>query len=85
LSAANPPQFSNQDESRVRGLIEEGHESIRTPRQLTRFLCGITSPATTRAKLRRETRMFGAFDTMPFKQTLEWAERLLATSESSRI
>jgi ATP-dependent DNA helicase RecQ len=85
LSAASPTQFSNQDESRVRGLIEEGHESIRTPRQLTRFLCGITSPATTRARLRRETRMFGAFDTMPFKQTLEWAERLLATSESSRI
>lgn len=80
LRTSSPPQFSGQDESRVRGLIGEGHESIRTPRQLTRFLCGITSPATTRARLRKETRLFGAFDAMPFKQTLEWIERLLATS-----
>jgi hypothetical protein len=40
-------------------LISEGHESIGTPRQLARFLCGITSPATTRAKLRQATNLFG--------------------------
>ncbi|MGY8656912.1 MAG: hypothetical protein ACKVJX_25155, partial [Verrucomicrobiia bacterium] len=64
------------DEERVRGLISDGHESIRTPRQLTRLLCGITSPATTRAKLRQKTNLFGAYDSMPFKATLEFVEGL---------
>ncbi|MDC1350223.1 hypothetical protein N8194_03940, partial [Akkermansiaceae bacterium] len=28
-------------------LIDEKHSGLRTPRQLARFLCGMTSPATT--------------------------------------
>ncbi len=77
LGNAHQTKLSHEDEQRIRGLIEEGHQSIRTPRQLTRFLCGITSPATTRAKLRKSSNMFGAFNTRSFKATLEFVEHLL--------
>lgn len=76
LGDADRRTFSAQDEERVRGLISDGHESIRTPRQLTRLLCGITSPATTRAKLRQKTNLFGAYDSTPFKATLDFVEGL---------
>jgi ATP-dependent DNA helicase RecQ len=79
LGGTNPRQFSAADEVQIRNLIAEGHVSIRTPRQLTRFLCGITSPATTRAKLRRQTGMFGAFDTMPFRAALTQVSGIMMT------
>ncbi len=76
LGDAEPRTFTRQDEERVRALTSEGHESIRTARQLTRFLCGITSPATTRAKLRQKTNLFGAYDSLPFATTLEFVAGL---------
>ncbi len=76
LGTADRPAFSEKDETRTRELISLGHESIRSPRQLTRFLCGITSPATTRAKLRQSNNMFGAYRSSPFKATLDFVERL---------
>lgn len=76
LKAAKRRAFSAEDKEQIRGLISDRHESIRTPRQLTRFLCGITSPATTRSKLRQHTDLFGAYDSMPFKKTLEFVEGL---------
>jgi len=77
LSEPAGAQFSAADEQRIRDLIEEGHQSIRTPRKLARFLCGITSPATTRAKLRQQNNLFGAYDLVPFRSVLEFAERAL--------
>jgi ATP-dependent DNA helicase RecQ len=77
LGAAHRSQFSEKDEERVQALVSEEHESIQTPRQLARFLCGLTSPATTRAKLRQKTKLFGAFDSMPFKSALEWVEGMI--------
>lgn len=40
-------------------LIHEGHEALATPRQLARFLCGLASPAASRARLTRDPR-FGS-------------------------
>ncbi|MGB0580217.1 MAG: RecQ family ATP-dependent DNA helicase [Limisphaerales bacterium] len=77
LNSTDKHQFSDQDEQRVRELITDGHKSISTPRQLTRFLCGITSPATTRAKLRKESNLFGAFDSVPFKQVMGFVDALI--------
>jgi ATP-dependent DNA helicase RecQ len=77
LEAGRRPGFKREDEHRIRSLISKGHESVRTPRQLTRFLCGITSPATTRAKLRQETDMFGAYDSTPFKSMLEFVDGIM--------
>ncbi len=57
----------------LRGLRAEGHAALATPRQLARFLCGITSPATTRARLRKHDK-FGILDTVPFQQVLSFVE-----------
>ena len=51
----------------------EEHAALASPRQLARFLCGIASPATTRARLRRHA-MFGRFDSVPFYEVLEFVE-----------
>ncbi len=52
----------------------EGHRHLATPRQLARFLCGLASPATTRAKLTKDPR-FGAFAEVPFAKVLQLAEQ----------
>jgi ATP-dependent DNA helicase RecQ len=48
--------------------------ALAAPRQLARFLCGITSPATTRAKLTRNP-AFGLLSEVPFDQVLTIADR----------
>ena len=58
----------------LRRLRAEGHAALATPRQLARFLCGIASPATTRAKLRGH-HMFGMFESVPFQEVLTFVER----------
>jgi ATP-dependent DNA helicase RecQ len=65
--------FTGADAVEVRALMAEGIRSLSTPRQVTRFLCGLTSPATTRAKLTRR-REFGRFSAVPFRTVLEWVE-----------
>ncbi len=77
LVAVDRVSFSAKDEARVRDLISEGHESIVMPRQLARFLCGIRSPATSRAKLRRAINLFGAYAPKPFKSTLVFVGELV--------
>ncbi len=47
--------------------------ALAAPRQRARFLCGITSPATSRAKLTREA-LFGALADRHFTEVLEWCE-----------
>ncbi len=47
--------------------------ALTTPRQVARFLCGLSSPATTRARLTRH-RLFGALADVPFPTVLELAE-----------
>jgi ATP-dependent DNA helicase RecQ len=43
------------------------------PRQLTRFLCGLTSPSASRAKLAMHA-SFGALSDVPFFQVLTFVE-----------
>jgi ATP-dependent DNA helicase RecQ len=74
--ALPPPSYrplSETDAGRVRQLTAEGHTALGTPRQLARFLCGLSSPATTRAKLRQHA-LFGAFDSVPFLDVLRLVE-----------
>ena len=51
-------------------LRAENHASLSHPRQLARFLCGITSPAVTRARLSRHPD-FGTLGAFPFRKVLE--------------
>jgi ATP-dependent DNA helicase RecQ len=46
-------------------------DALGAPRQAARFLCGISSPATTRAKLTREP-LFGSLSDYGFRDVLAW-------------
>ncbi|MBT4141329.1 MAG: RecQ family ATP-dependent DNA helicase [Candidatus Latescibacteria bacterium] len=59
----------------VAHVREEGHEALQHPRQLSRFLCGLTSPATSRARLGRHAR-FGGFAELPFSDVLKFVEKI---------
>jgi ATP-dependent DNA helicase RecQ len=61
------------DTELVHKLVKEGHQALATSRQLTRFLCGLTSPATTKARLTRDKR-FGALSRLPFQAVLKLTE-----------
>jgi len=54
--------------------LRAGHpDALDTPRQQARLLSGITSPATSRAKLTRDT-LFGALAEWRFADVLAWCE-----------
>jgi ATP-dependent DNA helicase RecQ len=57
----------------VRNLADEKHAALATPRQLARFLCGMASPAATRARLTRH-QSFGLLAELPFADVLAIAE-----------
>ncbi|MDP3852035.1 MAG: ATP-dependent DNA helicase RecQ [Luteolibacter sp.] len=66
-----PPARKPSDEEwqLVRNLARENHAELATPRQLARFLCGMSSPATTRARLGRHN-SFGLLSDLPFAEVL---------------
>ena len=55
----------------LQALVDEQPEALGDPRQQARFLCGLTSPATGRARLGRHA-LFGALDAHPFAEVLAW-------------
>jgi ATP-dependent DNA helicase RecQ len=57
----------------LRALADEDHAALGTPRQLARFLCGLTSPASIRARLTRHA-AFGLLAELPFADVLVMAE-----------
>jgi len=59
--------------AKLRQLRAEGHEALTSPRQVARFLCGISSPSATRAKLPRH-KLFGLLSDVPFQQVLTFVE-----------
>ncbi len=59
----------------IQSLIDEG-PALRAPRQIARFLCGITSPATTRDRLTKND-AFGLLDHHPFQKVLEQTESMM--------
>jgi ATP-dependent DNA helicase RecQ len=71
-----PPRRPSDGEwQSLRDLVQENHSQLATPRQLARFLCGMTSPATTRARLTRHD-AFGLLADLPFADVLAIAEAL---------
>jgi ATP-dependent DNA helicase RecQ len=79
IPASAVPPISPEQAASVRSLVAEGRPSLRTPRQLARFLCGLTSPATTRERLGRHA-AFGLLARVPFADVLAEAETLLETA-----
>ena len=78
MPASAVPPISPEQAASVRSLVAEGRASLRTPRQLARFLCGLTSPATTRERLGKHA-AFGVLSRVPFAEVLAEAETLLKT------
>lgn len=72
LTHRNPVR--EPEAARLRALRAEKHAALATPRQLARFLCGLSSPATTRAKLRTHP-AFGLLETTPFQEVLAFVEQ----------
>lgn len=54
----------------IKKWIENPHPALGTPRQLARFLSGMSSPAATRAGLSRND-SFGMLENIPFQEILE--------------
>ena len=70
------PQITPEHVGRIHALNAEKLPALRSARALTRFLCGITSPAITRAKLTRHN-TFGLLAGVPFQRALEQTGSLL--------
>ena len=50
---------------------EESAQILQNPHVLARFLCGVTSPLLSKAKLTKHT-LFSVLENVPFKQIQEW-------------
>jgi ATP-dependent DNA helicase RecQ len=70
------PVITTAHVTAIQALHAERHPALRSARAMARFLCGITSPAVTRAKLTRHD-AFGLLTGVPFQRILEQTESLL--------
>jgi ATP-dependent DNA helicase RecQ len=64
----------DREAAMVRSLRAERHAALATPRQMARFLCGLSSPLTARARLGKHE-MFGALSDAPFREVMSFVER----------
>jgi ATP-dependent DNA helicase RecQ len=65
--------FTEADAKDIRALIAGQNAALGSPRAVTRYFCGLTSPATTRAKLTRRPD-FGRWAAAPFRTVLAQVE-----------
>ncbi len=73
LAPAGRASPTEEQKLQLDRLLAERHKALASPRQVARFLCGLSSPATTRAKLRSH-RLFGAFGSMQFHDVMSLVE-----------
>lgn len=69
--------LTKQDLAVVAEVMTDPHECLATPRQVARFLCGLRTPAMSRARLTRDPR-FGHLATRRFATVLDAAETATA-------
>jgi ATP-dependent DNA helicase RecQ len=69
------PIEARVDAGAFRALCAAQPDALATPRRRARFLCGLSSPALSVAKLTRHV-MFGALEDHRFAEVLAWCERL---------
>ncbi len=75
-----PPIERIVDAAALEDLRSGNPDSLGAPRQLARFLAGITSPSTTRARLTREA-LFGSLGDRHFAEVLGWCESAAARTD----
>jgi ATP-dependent DNA helicase RecQ len=67
LSFTPAAEISDENWATVHRLLAENHAALQSPTQITRFVCGITSPAITRQRLTKHD-AFGIFSDIPFQE-----------------
>ncbi len=72
-----PPIDASVSADRLAALRGQHPDALGTPRQQARLLSGITSPATSRAKLSRDP-LFGSLAERRFAEVLAWCEATVA-------
>jgi ATP-dependent DNA helicase RecQ len=70
-------EMSEEDLLVIQHLIRENLPALKQARQIARFLCGLTSPATSRAKLGKHD-AFGLLEAIPFREVLEQVETMVS-------
>ena len=73
LPILNAPPLGDAEAAILDEIRGEGHEALRSVRQVARFLCGISSPAATRTKLTKHP-YFGVWSHKPFQQVLKFID-----------
>lgn len=68
--------IGNEEWDQVRALTQNAHPALRSSTQLARFLCGMTSPATLRARLTRHD-AFGLLADLPYRDVLPMCQAIL--------
>ncbi|MEM0895959.1 MAG: ATP-dependent DNA helicase RecQ [Verrucomicrobiota bacterium] len=76
LPRSPKPEMTLEHTESVQVLLREKNGPLRTPRQLARFLCGLSSPAATRARLQRHE-AFALLEGHSFADVLAYCESLL--------
>jgi ATP-dependent DNA helicase RecQ len=70
-----PPIDAIIERAELVSQVDAHPEALGGPRQLARYLCGISNPGTTRARLTREP-LFGALEGHRFADVLAWCRAL---------
>lgn len=68
------PLPADLDTAAFESLRQEHPKALAEPRQAARFLCGLSSPATVKARLTRDS-LFGVFEDYRFADVLAWYQR----------
>ena len=74
LPPRHTPAISEDILRAVHALKQEQADVLTSPRQLSRFLCGITSPHISRNKLSTHT-LFGSLENVPFAEVIAQIEQ----------
>jgi ATP-dependent DNA helicase RecQ len=75
LKVSKPRKITASELLEIRALADAKHASLGTPRQMARFLCGMSSPASMRARLYRLDG-YGMLSDLPFGEVEVVAESL---------
>ena len=76
LPCSPRPVLGSAEAGTVRAAAADGHPALAHPRQLTRFLAGLSSPKLVRAKLTRAP-AYGRLAHVPFADLLAFVERTI--------
>ena len=73
---ARTRSLGDREAADVQSVIDLNSPALRAPRQFSRFLCGITSPATSPARLGKNG-LFGKWSDIPFQDALEFIDAVM--------